>query len=193
MWGCLKQHINRQPVGGPTESRGVEGHGACTASITACIYISWFGLAFIHSYLYHIFSYRDQNHMDDRNSSQGKINVTVAPLWKRRQVVKCLNGGHSCSLLQKLMMFFEVYHEPIKPENTKWGQWSKWHRIAFLPLEFEVQFSTETISVMAIWEWWLSLSLSLQVSSLLDDACTVWNAALISLVITFAVGLKHVI
>lgn len=55
---------------------------------------------------------------------------------------------------------FEVYHEPIKWENNRRGQWSKWQRIAFLPLEFEVQFSTETISVTAIWEPWLSLSLS---------------------------------
>lgn len=85
---------------------------------------------------------------------------------------------------------FEVYHEPIKSENNRWGPWSKWHRIAFPPSEFEVQF-TETISVMAIWEPWLSLLL--QVNSLLDDACTVWNALLISLVITFTVRLNDVI
>lgn len=47
-----------------------------------------------------------------------------------------------------------------------------------------MQFSCETISVMAIQEPRLPLSLSLQVSSLLDDA-TLSNALLISLVITF--------
>lgn len=37
----------------------------------------------------------------------------------------------------------------------------------------------------------ITLPLSLQVSSLPDDACTFWNAALVSLVITFTVGPQH--
>ena len=92
------------------------------------------------------------------------------------------------------MTFFEVYHEAIKSENNRrWGPRSKWHGIAFPPLEFEVQFRTETISVTAIQDPWLSLSLSLQVSGLLDDAGAVWNAALVSSVITLIVELDDVI
>lgn len=90
-----------------------------TASISGCVYISdrsWIGLYSPTPPEY--FLYRDQNCMDHvQNSSRGKINVTL--LWKRRQVVKCLNRGHSYSVLKTLITFFEVYHEPIKSENTE--------------------------------------------------------------------------
>lgn len=50
------------------------------ASISACVYILWFG--FTYTYLSHFFFFsfsRDQNHMDhNQNFSRGKINVTLA-------------------------------------------------------------------------------------------------------------------
>lgn len=121
VWGFLAQHINGQLVGGPTESRRGKGSraGACWASISACDYILCFRLAFAHTYLSHIFFCRNQNHMDhNQNCSRGKINVTMALLWKRRQAVKCLNGGHSCSILQKQMIFLKYIMNPLNQRTT---------------------------------------------------------------------------
>lgn len=55
----------------------------------------------------------------DQNCSRGTINATL--LWKCRQAVKGLNKGHLNAPMQKLMISFQVYHEPIKSENIDEG------------------------------------------------------------------------
>lgn len=168
------------------KAKGVEGRSPLSLHQSTCLhFVVWISL---YSHFFFFFPSTDVKSTWIKTRTLPEVRLTCP--WKCRQVVKRSNS----SLSQKLMTFFEVYHEAIKSENNRrWGLRSKWHGIAFPPLEFEVQFSTETISVTAIQDPWLSLSLSLQVSSLLDDASAIWNAALVSHAITVIVGLDDVI